>query len=174
MTSTAPAAAAPAASSAQERNSLNGCWILDRSRGNPSMRGYLETMGVNELAIQAHEKGDAEHDTLHTIQLDSKTLKMTKRSRVNADIVVQLELGKECNLSSNPNNSSSSSNSPQRPTKTSLAVSNHVGHVEIQSSLLTVNGMARVVDVKNFHKEKDEIFLVQQLTITNEAKGISH
>ena len=32
--------------------SMNGTWILDKRRGSPSMRGYLETMGVTELAIE--------------------------------------------------------------------------------------------------------------------------
>jgi len=31
------------------RDTLNGCWSLDKSRGEWSMRHYLEVMGVNEL-----------------------------------------------------------------------------------------------------------------------------
>ena len=54
-----------------QRDSLNGTWMLDKSRGKWSMRGYLETLHVNELAIQAHEKGETETDTYHTITLDT-------------------------------------------------------------------------------------------------------
>jgi hypothetical protein len=57
------------------------------------MRQYLETMGVDELAIQANEKGEAEHDTYHTVELTDRTVKITKRSRVNNDLVVELTLG---------------------------------------------------------------------------------
>ena len=53
-----------------QRDSLNGTWILDKSRGKWSMRGYLETLHVTELAIQAHEKGETDSDTYHTISLD--------------------------------------------------------------------------------------------------------
>lgn len=46
----------PAASVQQPQGvllgSMNGTWILDKRRGSPSMRGYLETMGVTELAIE--------------------------------------------------------------------------------------------------------------------------
>jgi len=75
------------------RDSLNGCWILDATRGSPSMRQYLETMGVDELAIQANEKGESEQDTYHTIELSGTTIKIIKRSRVNNDLVVELTLG---------------------------------------------------------------------------------
>ena len=50
------------------RDSLSGSWILDKNRGNWSMRGYLETLNVPELAIQANEKGETELDTIHTIK----------------------------------------------------------------------------------------------------------
>ena len=40
-----------------QRKTLNGAWKLDKTRGEPSLRGFLETMGVSELAIVAHEKG---------------------------------------------------------------------------------------------------------------------
>eukprot|EP00978_Attheya_sp_CCMP212_P001033 scaffold2113_cov63-Attheya_sp.AAC.15 len=35
-----------------KRTDLNGTWRLDKQRGNPSMQGYLETMGVPPLAIE--------------------------------------------------------------------------------------------------------------------------
>ena len=128
------------------------------------MRGYLETMGVNELAIQAHEKGESEHETYHTITLDGNNLRIVKRSRVNNDLVVELVLGQETVVLLPPGNRQ----------KKSIAMSNHDGHLEIQSSLLTVNGMARVVDVKNVQQEDDKTYLVQQLTITNEVSGASN
>ncbi len=42
----------------QPRTSLNGCWILDKSQGVWSMRGYLEAMNANELAISVHERAN--------------------------------------------------------------------------------------------------------------------
>lgn len=161
-TTTTTTTTTPAAS--LKRSSLNGCWILDKTRGSPSMRGYLETMGVTELAIEAHEKGESERDTLHTIELDDKHLKITKRSRVNNDLVVDLELGKE-SLQQLP---------PGDRVKRSLAISNDATHLEIRSSLNTMNGMARVVDIKNLIQEDDKSVLVQQLTVTNEQRGTSH
>jgi hypothetical protein len=122
-------------------------------------------MGVTELAIEAHEKGESERDTLHTIELDDVHLKITKRSRVNNDLVVDLELGKE-SLQQLP---------PGDRVKRSLAISNDATHLEIRSSLNTMNGMARVVDIKNLLQEDDEkSVLVQQLTVTNEQRGTSH
>lgn len=61
---------------------MNGSWRLDKSRGNPSMRGYLETMGVTELAIEAHEKGEEEHETIHTIEFSDSHFRIKKQSRV--------------------------------------------------------------------------------------------
>jgi len=107
------------------RDSLSGSWILDKNRGNWSMRGYLETLNVPELAIQANEKGETELDTIHTIkfspscssssssvikskegdgtcdqkfkEVEQQQEKVTiiKRSRVNNDLVVELILGEE-------------------------------------------------------------------------------
>ncbi len=120
------------------------------------MRGYLETMGVTELAIEAHEKGESERDTFHTIELDDKRVKITKRSRVNHDLVVDLELGKESVQQLPP---------PGDRVET---------HLEIRSSLNTMNGMARVLDVKNLVQEEDKTVLVQALTVTNEQMGTTH
>ena len=66
-----------------KRETLDGVWKLDKNRGEWSMRGYLETLNVNELAIQAHEKGETEHDTFHTITINGDDIKIVKRSRVN-------------------------------------------------------------------------------------------
>ena len=129
------------------------------------MRGYLETMGVTEMAIEAHEKGESERDTFHTIELDDKKVKITKRSRVNNDLVVDLELGKE-NVQHLP--------PPGDRVKRSLAISNDETHLEIRSSLNTMNGMARVLDVKNLVQEEDKTVLVQELTVTNEQMGTTH
>jgi hypothetical protein len=180
-----------------KRTSLNGCWILDRKRGDPSMKGYLETMKVNDLAIEAHEKGDKEQDTFHTISFENNNNKVTiiKRSRVNNDIKVELELGVEHVTHLPPIHKSRAGDTAagtitgrleQQTTndnvftttttreKKSLALSQHPGHLHIQSSLQTVNGLARVVDVKNLIQEDDRSVMVQELTITNEETGKSH
>lgn len=128
------------------------------------MKGYLETMGVTELAIQAHEKGEIENDTFITIELDSQKVKLTKRSRVNNDLIVELKLGKE-SLEQLP---------PGDRVKRSLAISNGLEHLQIKSSLTTMNGMARVVDTKTLLQEDDKTVLVQELVVTNEQRGVSH
>ena len=178
---TKPAAAAAAAAAATAtavnddnndlpppRDSLNGCWIMDKSRGEWSMSGYLECMNVNELAIKAHEKGENEFDTYHTIELDDKRVKITKRSRVNADLVVDLPLGEEHVEYIPPGD---------RP-KTSLATSEHDGHLHITSSLHTVNGIASVTDLKQLETNVDgdprKVVMVQTLTITNAATHKVH
>ena len=158
----------PDSKPAATRDSLNGCWILDKSQGEWSMAGYLQTMNVNELAIQAHSKGEQEHDTFHTIELDQKQVKITKRSRVNADIVVTLPLGEE-HVDHLP---------PGDRPKTSLAESQHLGHLQIKSSLYTMNGMAKVTDVKilerNVGGDPKNTRLVQTLTIENGQTGKTH
>ncbi len=145
------------------RDSLNGKWVLDRQRGQPSVRGFLETMGVSALAIEANEKGDAEHNTIHDITLTPTEYKIKKLSRVN-DMVLDVTLGTE-NVK------------PLLPgdrIKRTLATSDHLSHVRIESTMPTMNGVARVTDVKSLVQEnlpdgsKISIY-VQQLTILNET-----
>jgi hypothetical protein len=131
------------------------------------MRGYLETLHVPEMAIQAHEKGDNETDTYHTIELSGNKVKITKRSRVNNDITVELTLGEEWVEYLQPDN---------RPKK-QLATTDDPGrHLQIQSSLLTVNGMAHVTDVKRLVQEDNDInaIMIQELTITNPQTNKTH
>ena len=52
-------------------------------------------MCVPELAIQAQEKGEREMDTFCTIEFYEGRVKLTKRSRVNADLVVDVPMGEE-------------------------------------------------------------------------------
>lgn len=151
-----------------DRDSLNGCWILDKSRGDWSMVGYLKAMDVNQLAIEAHEKGENEYDTFHTIELGKKRVKIVKRSRVNADLTVDLPLGED-HIEYLP---------PGDRPKKSFASSDHAGHLQIKSSLPTVNGVAQVTDTKILQKNVDEdpqkCMMVQTLSIVNEHTGKSH
>jgi hypothetical protein len=156
------------------RDSLSGSWILDKNRGNWSMRGYLETLNVPELAIQANEKGETELDTIHTIkfspscfsssvikseegdetcdqkfkEVEQQQEKVTiiKRSRVNNDLVVELILGEEKVDYLKPDD---------RPKKQLATTDDAVGktHLKIVSSLLTVVGMANVTDNKTLVQE---------------------
>lgn len=129
------------------------------------MRSYLETMGVDELAIQAHEKGETERDTYHTIELlEDKKIKIVKRSRVNNDIVVELEVGKE-SVEYLP---------PGQREKKVLAQSTSPENLIITSSLMTVNGLANVVDKKELLQEETMSVLKQELTITNAVTQQSH
>jgi hypothetical protein len=165
----APAATAAAATAAAtatapvslKRDSLNGVWVLDKTRGEWSMRGYLETLHVTELAIQAHEKGELEFDTLNTIELseDNEHLKIIKRSRVNNDLVIELRVGEELVQYLQPGERA----------KKSLATTEDPGkHLQIKSSLMTMNGMAYITDIKRLVQEENRSSLCQELTIVNE------
>lgn len=130
------------------------------------MRKYLETMNVDPLAIEAHEKGERETDTIHTITLTRTQVKIVKRSRVNNDVTVELEIGKESVQHLPPGD---------RPKKT-IASSGSTGYLEIRSSLLTLNGMASVVDIRSLLQEDEgqKSVMKQELTIKNEQSGVSH
>lgn len=170
-----PAAAPVAPASGQAANTpqsqpvtrynLNGAWILEKSRGLWSMRGYLETLNVPELAIQANEKGENELDTVHTIELKDETIKITKRSRVNNNLVVELTLGKELVEYLKPDD---------RPKKQLATTEDPGKHLKIVSSLLTVNGMAHVTDIKRLVQEDKGSILIQELTISNPESNKSH
>jgi hypothetical protein len=112
---------------------------------------------VNELAIQAHEKGELDHNTFHTISTDAdcSEIKTVKRSRVNNDLVVELAIGEEKVEYLQPGD---------RP-KSSLATTmeDSLGtHLIIQSSLLlTMNGMAHITDIKRLVQESDDITVIR-------------
>ena len=142
---------------------MNGTWILDKRRGSPSMRGYLETMGVTELAIEAHEKGESEHETMNVIAFDDTTFRIRKLSRVT-DLELDLRLGEEFRLTL-----------PGDRIKTVLATSDDPGRsVRIVSRMPTMNGMAKVVDTKTLQREGNILVLVQTLVIVNERSGKEH
>jgi hypothetical protein len=174
---------ASSAMTKKRRTTIAGCWMLDKSRDNWSMNEYLQTMNVDPLAIEAHEKGEKEHDTFHTIDfVDRGKVRIVKRSRVNNDVVVELVLGRESIQYLQPSN---------RP-KRSMATSDHSGHLCIKSSLVTTDhGTAVVTDTKrlqtsevepetkdesvtNQTSKSDDVVLVQELTIVNEETGKSH
>ena len=153
------------ATGSQKRDSLSGAWILDKTRGTWPMKEYLETMEVDPLAIEAHEKGDRETDTIHTIEYNPPSIKIVKRSRVNNDLTTELELGVELVEYLNPG---------ERP-KRLLATSQGPGHLEIKSTLQTLShGVAAVTDVKQLQQEENSTIMIQNLTITNEKTQKSH
>lgn len=124
------------------------------------MRGYLETMGVTPLAIEAHEKGEEEHDTIHIIEFAEDSFAIKKMSRVN-DFSLQLKLGQEFRQ-----------DLPGDRVKTILATSDSPGQsVRIVSRMPTMNGMAHVIDEKTLVREQNLLVLVQTLTIKNELNG---
>ena len=115
------------------------------------MRGYLETMGVTELAIEAHEKGEAEHDTIHIIEFTDEYFNIKKMSRVT-DLGLHLKLGEEFRQAL-----------PGDRVKTVLATSECPGQsVKIVSRMPTMNGVATVVDVKTLTREGNILVLVQK------------
>lgn len=148
----------------ETRDSLNGCWILDKSREPWSMSQYLQVMKVDPLAIEAHERGEKENDTFHTIELDAKRVKIVKRSRVNNDLSVDLELGKE----------KVERLAPGDREKVMLATSPHPAELVIASKLETFNGKASVTDIKTIHVEDGKTYMKQQLTIINEQTNEHH
>jgi hypothetical protein len=152
-------AAVAAAAASMKRSSLDGVWKLDKTRGQWTMRGYLETLKVNELAIQAHEKGESDQDTLHSISIENSSVKIIKRSRVNNDLVVELTLGEENIEILQPGD---------RPKKSLATTEDPATHLRIDSSLETMNGMAHVTDIKRLVQEEDKTVLIQELTIVNE------
>ena len=116
---------------------------------------------MTELAIEANEKGEEEHDTIHIIEFaDNDFFSIKKMSRVN-DLSLELKLGEEMNLAM-----------PGDRTKTILATSDNPGqHVKITSRMPTMNGMANVIDEKTLKREENLLVLVQKLTIKNELNG---
>jgi len=165
LTSTTPQSPSPSPSPLTKRDSLNGSWILDKSRGEWSMRGYLETLNVPELAIQANEKGENELDTVHEIELNDEKVKIAKRSRVNNNLVVELTLGKYFLEYLKPD---------ERPKKQLATTEDPGKHLKIVSSLLTVNGMAHVTDIKRLIQETKGPVLLQELIITNPESNKTH
>jgi hypothetical protein len=148
----------------QKRDSINGSWVLDKKRGDWKMNNYLATMNVDPLAIQAHEKGELDQETIHTISVSQQgDVEIIKQSRVNNNVIVQLKLGEE-RVDYLP---------PGARPKKSLARSDHPGHLEIVSTLQTVNGTASVHDVKNLIQEEERSVMVQELSITNETTNSS-
>lgn len=140
--------------------SMNGTWILDKGRGKPSMRGYLETMGVTEFAIEAHDKGEADHDTINIIEFDDEYFKIKKLSRVT-NLELELKLGEMF-----------TETLPGDRVKTVLATSDCPGEsVNIVSRMPTMNGMATVYDNKTLMREGNTLLLVQTLAIRNEQTG---
>jgi len=141
------------------------------------VRGFLETMGVSELAIEANEKGDSEHNTIHDITLTPTQFTIKKLSRVN-DMILDVTLGSEQLKPLLPGDR----------IKKTLATSDHPGHVKVESTMPTMNGVAKVTDIKTLVQENVQdvnntssdptaqttSMYVQQLTILNENTQKSH
>ena len=122
----------------------------------------LCTVGVTALAIEAHEKGEKDVDTLHHIHLTKKMYKVKKTSRVN-NLQEEYVLGKN----------TSHALALGARVKTTLVESDGMDHVKISTQMPTMNGAAEVVDIKQLVKNDNLVFLKQELTITNLAKGTS-
>lgn len=137
------------------RPTLNGAWVLDRNRGSPSAKGFLQTMSLSDHAIEANEKGDQEHDTIHDISLTSQHFSITKTSRVN-DLTLNVTLGQE-HLETmervEDKYSKESATAKMDRWKKTMATSEHLGHVRVETSMPTINGIARVLDVKTLVQE---------------------
>lgn len=170
-----------AATASVKRESLNGRWIVDKSRSH-LMSDYLRVMDVPDMAIQAHEKGEQETDTFHTISIDGDTVKIIKRSRVNDDVVLLLEMGKEKTEMLRAWSTDRSIKNPEQRPKKAIATSDDPGkHLKVETKLLTVNGMAHVIDTRRLVEEPVEgdegatrNVIVQEIVITNEVTGATN
>ena len=69
---------APTPVDSLRRDILNGHSILDSTQGSRTS--------------PFKPKGEAEHDTYHTVELTDRTVKIIKRSRINSDLVSDLML----------------------------------------------------------------------------------
>uniref|UniRef100_A0A7S0PHQ3 Cytosolic fatty-acid binding proteins domain-containing protein n=1 Tax=Leptocylindrus aporus TaxID=1398097 RepID=A0A7S0PHQ3_9STRA len=161
MTIEPTSSGAEASAGAEPRTCLNGVWKLDKTRGEPSMRGYLEVMGVDGLAIEAHEKGERDVDTLHHILLTGDTYRVKKTSRVN-NLQEEFALGKETLTTLADGN---------RQKKTLVESENNTT-VRICTHMPTVNGAAEVTDVKTLvHEDNGRVCMHQELIIKNLNNG---
>ena len=140
------------------RESLNGSWILDRSKPY-STKEYLAVMHLDELAILAHEKGEQEQDTIQTIELTGQELTLYKFSRVNNNLCLRLQLGQELVEHLKPGDR----------VKKQVATSNNPASLLIKSSLETLNGLATVLDERQL--AEDGTYMQQTLSIRNEQTG---
>lgn len=151
------------------RDTLNGCWILDKTRGEWSMKQYLEVMNVDILAIEANCKGEIEYDTIQSIEFmnNNNIVKIIKRSRVNNDIIIELQLNGEDHIEYLP---------PGNRIKKTIAITdNDLCYLNIKTNLNTMNGYATVIDIKRLIQEdKSSSVLVQELTLTNDDSGRQH
>lgn len=154
------------------RKDMNGSWLLNKGRGNPSLRPFLEAMNVDHLAVEAAEKGEIEHDTTQEILLTDTRYRVHKLSRVN-DLVLDLTLGeaKDEVLPKHP--------AAGTRTRRSYATSEGPRHVKIESTLVTVSGTGDVVDIKTLQDEtgpddKPLTVMQQILTVKNRTTGQTH
>jgi len=130
------------------------------------MRGYLETMGVTELAIEAHEKGEVDHDTIHQILISSDRYSITKKSLVN-DLSEEFLLGVE----SKQQLPSLLKGGDGGREKSTLAASDGPRHLRIMTRMPTMNGVAELIETKTIN---DEGNYVQILALRNATTGKSH
>jgi hypothetical protein len=182
-----------AANEPEQRASLNGAWILDKTphpnAGDWSMKHYLAVLNVDPLAIEAHVKGEMLHDTIHTIYMNERQLHVTKRTREKNSVKTVLEFGRRHVEYWLPGNREKSS------LATRLSNNNNDDELgkkfQIQSTLPTVNGEAHVTEICELLVVPEEegvhstsggdhdtsrgittrTFMLQTLTIVNQRTG---
>jgi hypothetical protein len=156
------------------------------------MRNYLAVMDVDPLAIEAHDRAEAEADTVHTITVSKGAYRIVKRSRVNNDLVTELPLayssGGSAPAAGEPSsqyqNEPSSSGPHQavevvkylppgnrRCASSASSTDGGTTHIQVTSTVETLNGTAVVCDTKVLLQEDDadRTVLQQTLVITNQS-----
>jgi hypothetical protein len=136
----------------ERRTSLNGAWILDKTpRPNAggdddwTMKQYLGVLNVDPLAIEAHVQGEMRQDTIYTISMNERHLLYTKRTREKNSVPTVLEFGREHVEYWLPGNRQKSSLATRLPTNNDDDDCDK--KFQIQSTLQTVNGEARVTEI---------------------------
>jgi hypothetical protein len=176
----------------EPRTSLNGAWILDkttRPKEEWSLKHYLAVLNAHPLAIEAHDKGEMEHDIIHTIYMDPSELQVTKGSsrfkHENDGVKVVLKFGQRHVEHLPPGNREKSSIATT--TTTNISDDEFSKKFQIESTLELVNGgKAKLTEIcelimavqqeggdgdvgdTSSYRISQKTFMLQTLTIVNQ------
>lgn len=163
------------------RDTLDGMWILDKSRGEWSMKHCLEVMNINPMIIDSHCIGELDNDSIQTIQFDKEkhSVRIIKKNYIgNDDIVIDLQLDIEHIEYLPPGNREKRTIAIVDTRNTSSSYCN----LEIKSNLHTFNGYISIIDSEYVVQERisdndnniTRSVLVQEMTITNARTKKQH
>lgn len=145
--------------------SLNGTWILDKSRGQPMMRGHLEAMGVDKALVDEQDKIDQTYDVVHEIHLTPTTLTVMKYNprsgKMEMATDVMLGMVKAEAMRGGGEHS-----------KTTLARSHDMSHIRVEVRLPTSGTSAiNLLDMRSMEQSEYGPVMVQTLSTHDEQSG---